>query len=883
MAARRRRVLLDVGGSSGEARREIRQVRDDLRRLGREEVEARIDINERVVLAKLDKVQERITRLKQQPASVNVDVKLAGAFAQLDRLNLRLDRLRAKRINVDVDVRRGALERAASGLGAVNRGVSGITRGFANIFHQVPIVGGLLESVLGGVLTLATNVGSAVGDLATSGIGTLSRALGGAGALAGPIGAVVGQVASLGLSLASVGVVAAGVVVALNAVLGAIIALSSALVALLASAVAAAAGLGALAVAFGAALIPVAIVGIAVFTRFQAILKAHQALQQQVASATQDAKTAEQQRKSAIDSSKRAHEQLAQATVDGNRAMEQSAIDLRDAELGLQRSRLGVKEARLSLKEARQSLREFLHTAGAAGPTLNSLEKKFSNVDFDPSRAGRILGAATGQSAGDPLELQRRVLAVQGAQLGVKEAINQTAHAERTLAQATRTRANFVRQGVSAYRPYRQALEAVRRADERVARAQDRVSAAQRKYDQALRGLSTTEQGSLTRLNAIVDGFGKLAKALTDPIFRALNSVFDSLRGHAGTFETALRQVGDAIAGVVGAIGGFLTEPRTLSAFKTMAAGAADLVRQLGARAFISFLTIMREVATTALPAVRSGARRIADALEHVAGNARGVRSVVRHLVGHFKTWAGLAWQVLRAVVGVFRGAAGPGKSLAGHLTTIVRKFADWANSDEGQRKLRAFFVRMVDRARRIVHWVIQAVIWLKDHLPAAAATAKEALGGVYDVAKKIYDTIKGATELLHGDFSAAAESFGVGSKKDFNKQKGDKGDSFSKRFLKGLLGFAGGGIVPGSGTGDSVVARLTPGEGVLKRNVVAHLGAGVVDALNAGFPPALAMAGPSAAPVVNINNRFSAPGGRAADMRAAAAELEREIWKAVR
>ena len=51
---------------------------------------------------------------------------------------------------------------------------------------------------------------------------------------------------------------------------------------------------------------------------------------------------------------------------------------------------------------------------------------------------------------------------------------------------------------------------------------------------------------------------------------------------------------------------------------------------------------------------------------------------------------------------------------------------------------------------------------------------------------------------------------------------------------------FAAGGLIPGSGTGDTVPAWLTPGEFVIRRAVVDSLGVDVMSAINAGVPVAL-------------------------------------------
>ncbi len=77
-------------------------------------------------------------------------------------------------------------------------------------------------------------------------------------------------------------------------------------------------------------------------------------------------------------------------------------------------------------------------------------------------------------------------------------------------------------------------------------------------------------------------------------------------------------------------------------------------------------------------------------------------------------------------------------------------------------------------------------------------------------------------------------------------------------------LPFASGGRVPGSGSGDTVPAMLTPGEFVIRKGVVDKLGSAFFDNLNGGLFPSMAgahlisgmamggMVSPSPAPVVN-------------------------------
>jgi tape measure domain-containing protein len=61
-------------------------------------------------------------------------------------------------------------------------------------------------------------------------------------------------------------------------------------------------------------------------------------------------------------------------------------------------------------------------------------------------------------------------------------------------------------------------------------------------------------------------------------------------------------------------------------------------------------------------------------------------------------------------------------------------------------------------------------------------------------------------------------------------------------QFLGLGLAFSTGGQVPGTGTGDTVPAMLTPGEYVIRRDVAQRIGYGLLDSINGGFVPRMSM-----------------------------------------
>lgn len=843
MAGRTRNIILKFTGDDRDAKRAVASVREDLRRMSREDVKARIDLDTRVLERKIAKVEKDLAVLRTQDASPEVDLKTQKALRKLDRMNLQLDRLKLKRVEIDIDVKRGGIERAAAALGSIDRGGDKFFKGIGDFFRSIPVLGQMLGVLIDGFVELGNTIAQGV----AKGVTALSQLVPQLAGLAGPIGAVAGGAVNLALSFGSMALLGGALVIALNAVLGALVALAGALVALVASAAAAVGGLLALGIALGAALIPALIVGIGVMTRFVAIMKARQARQQEMNQATQAAKTAEEAHTRALEQRKRAEQQLAEATVAGRKAATQAIHDERDAELGLANAKNGVEDARLQLALAKRDLKDFLKGANVKGG-LNGLLSQATDVHADPGKLQSLLGDVTpgaGKKKIDPLDLRQKLQAVRDAQLGVQNATNGVTQAEERLADARSKEADFVNRGLRAYGPYRTALSQVDRANAAVAKSADEKTAAEAKYEKALRKLTPTEKTTLGNLDKFLAGFQKLAKAVSDPVFKALNEVFGSLSKSGIDFTGALSGIGKAFGDVIRAIGSFLTEPASREAFKVMAAGAADLVRELGAHAFVSFLRIMREVAVSALPAVQSAARSISGWLGRIAGQPKRIHGAVGTLVGQFRTWAGLASSVTRLVLALFRGAAPAGQSLVKSVTRIVDRWTAWLNTDAGQKRLRQFFRDAVQKTKDIVHWISNAVTWLREHLPSAAAKASSA----FKFMKRVVDVFGAALKPVVKAVQTIGDVLGyivfrVLPKFKLPKLNFPKLPSLPGIHLPGFLHRATGGPVPGVGSGDTQPAMLTPGEYVLRSGVVKALGIPFLNALNAGASPTAAMAG---------------------------------------
>lgn len=678
-------------------------------------VEASLTLDTSPFQRSLRTARAQADRFEKEGIAPNVDLQDKLAKAKLELLRVQLERLDHKRVTVDVDVRRGVLERLAS-IGATAG--QGIASGLQSAFGAG---GKLFSGIIGGLTALP--------------------------------GLITGAAVVIGIVLIP------------------------ALLALTASLAAATAGLAILGIGFAAAFGPALLVGVALVQRFVAILGARKAREQELAQAVSQEKTAEQQRQAALEASKSAHQRLAESVVAGRRAMIQSALDLKSAELGLERSRFGVDQAKLNIAQARKDLRDFLREQGASGNQLDALVKRFTNVDFQPGQAGSAFGQTTGKGlSGDKtLELRQKVLNLRGAQLSYKESLNQVTNAEDSLSQAQSKRAEFVQKGIDAYGPYVAALNAVHRADARLLIAQNRQSKAADTYQRKLAALTATEQGTLGVIDKIVKGFTAFAKVLTDPIFRAINDVVGSLNGKFTTLRGPLRQVGEAMGDVVRAFGKFLGERRTITFFREAARTATSLARSLGVRAFPDFLRIMRNLALAVFPSVRRAGDKVADVIHRLfgqTGNANRLRSIVATLVGHLRTWLGIAYQLGRVFIAFIRDAAGQGRHFGNSIRLWLKHLADFLNTKEGRDQVLQWIHNSVGAARNlakafravltVLDKIIDAIGWISrnsakaadalglgDSGPSAKQLGAEAPGIAADVAllhKHLSDNVRAAT-----------------------------------------------------------------------------------------------------------------------------------------
>jgi hypothetical protein len=109
----------------------------------------------------------------------------------------------------------------------------------------------------------------------------------------------------------------------------------------------------------------------------------------------------------------------------------------------------------------------------------------------------------------------------------------------------------------------------------------------------------------------------------------------------------------------------------------------------------------------------------------------------------------------------------------------------------------------------------------------ASSGTAAPAIDALEQSADSVAASMQGASDQT-GSFSGALTAVTDA----LNSAAAAIAEATSKATLPGM---ATGGIVPGSGTGDSVAAMLTPGEFVMRRSIVSQLGVPFLSMLNRG------------------------------------------------
>lgn len=793
----------------------------DLKKYGSMTETATVDLQVKGAEAQLQRLQQRLDALSKKDASPKVDIQVAKTVAQIERVEARLAALGRRKVDIDVDVKRGALERVGS-----------------TITGALSAVGGAAGRGIGGAGGILTGLASGIARL-------------------GPL------VSGLGILLATV--------------------LAPALLAVAASAAAAVAGLALLATTFAVAMGPVVAVAIAVFARFAKVLQAVKEGKEKVAAQAQRVKDATQTEQRAVENLQRAQERAKDAAVEAARAQRQAAEDVSDALLSVERAELSRDQARLNRQKAVQNLAGVRRQTGTDDTGLDSLFRKFTDVSFRPDDlVGAIRKSGIGKATGgaSELDITQAILDVRDAKLGEKEANDQLGDSKQGLVDARQKELEFLQQGPAAYEPYKQALEDVATAQDAVRDSQEKLTTARQEQQKALKELDPQERKLAGVLAAVQKALTSAFRPATDRIFSAVINFLKDVQDFAQDTRVrgGLTRIGDAIGDVIESFGKLLRSRGAREGFKEFADGAARMIRALGGRALRDFVVIVGRLARATLPRLLELVDDIADKFddwEKGTRNGRRVRGVVDTLLDSFDRWRGLIRAVGRLIASVFPAAKKQGDSLLGSLTDKLNEWADWM--EKHPEEIKEFFRKASEVARTLGHDLEKIVGWLDKIVTAT----EKVIGAMQDLGAALATgNEKGQTpESIGGDFknirnidrALADPRTSPGARQRLQDLKRD--------ILKGYgVARAEGGVIPGTGRGDSVPLLAEPGEFVLRRSVAQAIGIPRLNAINAGV--GVSAAGSTGMTIQEqIINLPPAPGhGQLGDPRHQAVMLAREL-----
>lgn len=668
-------LLLKITGSNDAAKRSLADTSRAMADLGRQEAEARVNVQTQAANVQLDRVKQRLENLQRQEPSPTVTIRQAAAIAQIERLEGKLAKLDARRVEVNVDVDKDAAGR----FGLISKAVEGLA-------------------------------------------GALSSGGGSGGGLTGATARVNAGFLSFGAATGPVAAILAAVAVAIGT------ALVGALAALVASLAMAAAAIGALGAAIAGALGPAVALAVGVFGRLAKIIEAvraqdnasDQAARKQAAG-TQAAAQAAETRRRASEALADANRDLGRATAQAYREMQDAAEAASDAIRGIEQAQLSLQSAKLGVREATQALKDFRNETGTTGSALDSVFQKFTDVDFTGDLSG-LRGAlekagGSGGGGGDELELERRVLAVKEARLRQKDATDGVSDAQRILNRAQQDNNRFQNLGIAASASYAAALDRVRDAQRQVttAASDPALSDAQANALQLTGRLSDAEQRFLTALQNVRKELGGFFGPATDQIFGALADALGRLPGLLKPLRGAFKRLGGAVATVIDSLSKGLDDPQAVTALRDLVDASARLIGPV-AQGMAAFFGLLANVARATMPFLLAGVKGVADQFTRWSGQTGNVVKLqigIGLLVGHLKLWLGIAGQLGRAFLGFIIAAEPVARDLAGRILAAATGLADWANSAEGRESIRQFLEDVVPLAISFARFIFKVVTTL--------------------------------------------------------------------------------------------------------------------------------------------------------------------------
>jgi hypothetical protein len=641
-------------------------------------------------------VSAEVAALSDLTPSARLDFKIAAADDEIAALRAKLATLTAgaQTVTVRADTRDAIIElervEASKRRLTAQRETIGV-----DVDKSLP---GTLSRISSSVQQLASTMGGGLGNATTR---------------------VSAGFLSFGASLSPLVGILAAVAVAIG------VALVGALAALAASLALAAGGVAALAAAVVGVLGPAVALAVAVISRLVAVfgaLKAQDAAADAVgrgaAAGAQAAAAAADQQAAAARGLTEANRQLGRATAAAYREMEDAAEAASDAIRGLEQAKLSREQADLNTDKAIADLAELRAELGATGDAFGATFDKFTDVAVDTSGLQDALNVANSATGGtvsdaDTLKLRQAILDVRQARLSEKEAIDGVSDAETARSRAQQRANEFAKQGIDASEGYSAALRGVEAASLAVVAAQrdqgTDLLAAQAKALDLTNDLSAGELRLLDSIKKVRTELRGAFKPATEAAFGGLNTALLRVPALVNPLRPMFTKLGEAVGSAFDTLSGDIIRPDSIAKLKAFTDGMARLTGPL-TDGLSHFLDILTDIGRAALPFLISGTEKVAEKLGEWAkatGNTEALGKSIGKLVGHTKTWLGVAGSIANVFLAFLPTAAADGKSLAQSIKDVADRTTRWLKSAEGQEKVRDFFRDVIPLARDVTKLVV--------------------------------------------------------------------------------------------------------------------------------------------------------------------------------
>lgn len=876
-------LLLKISGEPDDAKRALLEITGELKKFGEVDESAKVGLDGYdEAKAKLDSLDRSLTVLGQRNVTAKVKINVDDAKAKLAALRRELDlsasggagALPTRQVLGDIENLGNEVERAT------HSRFERIAQDSKSFFHR-------LFHDFGNTFKTALKDGiKGVGNAAAGGVGLL---LEGAGAA--------------GKGIISLGASAIGAIGPMGALLGVILLFAPALIALTASLAGAIAGFGVLAVAFVGTLAPAVLLLLGAVKELTQAWTAVTKQQEKAKASALAIAQANQGVHSSTLALGAAQHNLKEQTTSAYEAWRSQIRAVKEDLLGVRSAQLGVEQSQLSYKQALQSLQEFRSQIGLGGGQFDDLFKKFTNVDFDPSKILSAIKNAGGGSLGkkQDLELQQLILAIKEAKLGEAQAQNSLHSSNEKLEKDRRIENKYIKEGIKAYPAYVAALKEVRTAQEGLATAERGLARAQNSAASPLKGVSKEQLALGKDLHSFVNDLKTLLAPAINGIFKGLENGLHSVLGllKDSGLSSAFKALGHTIGGVFETLGKTFASPEVRRGLTELVKGSSQLVKSLGSSVLVSFIRLFTKLAVAAMPTMLRFVEKVAGALKRLADRSSvdELRKKISHILREFEEWARLVGAFARLLKAFFHDASGQGDSLAKSIRKLFEGWTEFLETKAGQEEVTNFLRESIELAHDFIK-VIKAVIEVVSKL---AEILEPVIGGIESVSSSIGEKFFGQfqEEGIEKDKEAQKRQQQAtidSANKQLKSGRNSKGERLTpevRRFLETQraraerelhpLRRAMGGIVPGGyGGGDRVSLLTEPGEYILRKEVVASVGRASLDRLNSTGHLGNAHTGAEGRGDTFIDKIVlpAVPGSTGIDPRVAAVKLGKELSK---